>query len=154
MSKLKHLNILLAEDNLDHAEMTIDALTQQGIENQVSHVENGEEAISFLLEKHGPNHSMLLCLDIVLLDIRMPKKNGFLTLKEIREKLCLKSLPVIMLTTSNNEQDIRESYKNGANSYIIKPMCFTSFKKKMLELNQYWLQVSEIPNLKNEIASL
>ncbi len=144
---LKSVNILLVEDNHDHAELTMKGLKDEGMMiNKVDVVQDGEEAIDYLYHKGKyfdankfPNPGL------ILLDIKLPKLDGIEVLQIIKKDKNLKDIPVIMLTTSESDKDMIASYKFGVNSYITKPVGFDEFTKKINELKYYWLLVNSFP---------
>ncbi len=142
MTNVTPLNILLAEDNEDHAELIIDTLESFNISNRIVHVTNGEEVLD-LLERSINNPS--LQPNLILLDLKMPRMDGITTLKHIRQMAAFKTIPVIMVSTSSIDIDIESCYAMGANSYITKPLQFEEFTRKIRELNLYWVLTSEIP---------
>jgi len=139
--------ILLIEDNPDDIALTIRAFKKSNIMNKIVSIEDGEAALDYLF-CHGKFEDRN-CLDIpsvVLLDINLPKVNGFEVLKAIRENENTKLLPVVILTSSKEEQDIVSGYTLGANSYIRKPVDFEKFIQAIQTLGLYWLLINECPN--------
>jgi CheY-like chemotaxis protein len=133
--------ILLVEDNLDDIDLTLMALEKNNIANEVVVARNGVEALDLL---HPKSDEKLRSLPaVVLLDINMPKMSGLEALKIIRNHKRTKSLPVVILTSSKEDQDILESYENGANSYIRKPVDFVNFTEAVKQLGMYWLLLNE-----------
>lgn len=139
---MRALSILLAEDNADHAELIIDSLKDFNIGNQVEHVGNGEELVEYLQSR---SHDKNLLPDLVLLDLKMPRMDGKTALKKIKQDPVLRSLPVLVVTTSANQAEIEECYNFGANSYITKPLRFEELNRKIRDLNLYWVITSELP---------
>jgi CheY-like chemotaxis protein len=144
--KGKPVDILLVEDNPDHAELTLKALKQNNILNEVYWVSDGQEALDFMYhrgkyadEKTSPRPGL------ILLDIRLPKVDGLEVLKQLKADPQLKSIPVIMLTTSDRDEEVAESYGAGANSYVVKPMDFEDFMKKVRDLRLYWTITNSLP---------
>ena len=142
----KPVDILLVEDNPDHAELTIKALKQNNVSNEVYVVNDGQEALDFMYhrgkyadEKNFPRPGL------ILLDIRLPKVDGIEVLKQLKDDPQFKSIPVIMLTTSDRDEEIAKSYADGANSYVVKPMDFEEFMKKVRELKLYWTITNSLP---------
>lgn len=135
--------ILLAEDNEDDIVITERALKKGKIQNKLYVVRDGEEAIQFLRKegkyKDAPTPAL------ILLDLKMPKLDGFGVLKEIKSDDDQKSTPVIVLTSSARDKDIERAYKLGCNNYIVKPINFENFIKTVVEINKYWLLISKIP---------
>jgi CheY-like chemotaxis protein len=140
---MKSKTILLVEDNPSDVELTRRALQKSRVLNDLVVVEDGQEALDYLFggEHKGPNMNELPTL--VLLDIKLPKVDGLQILKRIREDERTRRLPVVILTTSNEEQDIAQSYDLGANSYIRKPVDFTQFVDAVQHLGLYWLVINE-----------
>jgi len=137
--------ILLVEDNENDEVLTIRALHKNNIVNEVVVARDGEEALDFLFgtgKYEGlPRQKPVL----TLLDIKLPKVNGIEVLRAIRGDEKLKLLPVVMLTSSNQEKDIIESYQLGVNSYIVKPVDFNQFSESVKVLGLYWLVLNEKP---------
>jgi two-component system response regulator len=133
--------ILLVEDNPDDIELTTRALRQNNINNELVVASDGEEALRYLLPSEGAARAPLL----VLLDINIPKINGLEVLRILRSDKRSRCIPVVVLTTSNEERDIVESYELGANSYVRKPVAFESFLEAIRLLGLYWLLVNQRP---------
>jgi two-component system, response regulator len=138
--------ILLVEDNPSDIELTRRALSKSRIANELVVVEDGQEALDYLYGEgayEGRDTQQQPAL--ILLDIKLPKVDGLEVLHEIRDHALTRRLPVVMLTSSSEEQDIGTSYDLGVNSYIRKPVDFTQFAQAILQLNLYWLVLNEIP---------
>lgn len=138
--------ILLAEDNANDAILTTLALQESRICNQVVHVKNGVEALDYLFGRgaHAGRDTANLP-SLMLLDINMPKLNGLDVLREVRANPATRRLPIVMLTTSREEQDMVTSYDLGANSYVRKPVDFDQFTEVARNLGLYWLLLNEAP---------
>lgn len=144
MSSLKPVSILLVDDNRDHADILIDALAEFNVKNIINHVEDGEQAISFLNnEGIYADDRLFPNPDLVFLDIRMPRQDGIDTLKLIKQSRDLAHIPVIMLSTSTSPEEISECYRLGASGYISKPIRFDELAQKIKEMNYYWILVSD-----------
>jgi CheY-like chemotaxis protein len=130
--------ILLVDDSRDDAELAVIALREAGITGPIDVVRDGEEAIEYLIG--SDTRSLPTC---VLLDIKLPKVNGFEVLQRIRECPRTRSLPVIMLTSSDVADDVERAYELGANSYVRKPIEFSKFLDTVRQLGRYWLQVNQ-----------
>ncbi|MFO7985024.1 MAG: response regulator [Desulfatiglandaceae bacterium] len=144
--KGKPVDILLVEDNPDHAELTLKALTQNNILNEVHWISDGQEALDFMYHRGSYNDPERYPRPgLILLDIRLPKVDGLDVLKQLKEDPQFKSIPVIMLTTSDRDEEIARSYAGGANSYVVKPMDFKNFMKKVRELKLYWTITNSLP---------
>ncbi|MGH7206262.1 MAG: response regulator [Nitrospiraceae bacterium] len=140
------VEILLVEDNEDDIVIIHEAFAEARLVNVMKTVRDGEEALAYLA--HQGKHKKASMPALILLDINMPKKNGFEVLKEMKADPQLRQLPVIMLTTSESEEDIARSYANGACSYIRKPVDFDQFAKVVKQFEMYWTLVSRIPSNK------
>jgi two-component system, response regulator len=131
--------ILLVEDNPDDVLLTVRAFGKNNIRNEVVVATDGEQALDLLLPSEGePVHPAL-----VLLDINLPKIDGLEVLRRVRADDRTRSLPIVVLTTSNEERDIVDSYRVGANSFVRKPVVFEEFVKAVNVLGVYWLLVNE-----------
>jgi len=131
--------ILLVEDNPDDVALTKRALKRNNIANELIVLEDGVEAVEFLLDYQRPLPS------VVLLDLKLPRLSGLEVLQKIRESEHARLVPVVILTSSAQEQDLMESYRLGANSYVRKPVDFDEFATAVRELGLYWLVVNEPP---------
>ncbi len=140
---LNRFAILLVEDNPDDIIITKRALQKGKINNRLYIVHDGEEALQFL-KRTGPYEDAPKPA-LILLDLKMPKVNGFEVLEEIKQDKDLKSIPIIMLTTSAREIDIEKAYQLGCNNYIIKPVSFENFIQTVIKIKEYWLNISRIP---------
>ncbi|MGJ4787864.1 response regulator [Leptospira koniambonensis] len=139
MNQSGNYDILYAEDNPNDAELTLRGFRKNNLVNQVFHVKDGEEALEFLFSRgrYEGRESGGKPL-FILLDLKMPKVDGLEVLKEIKSDEKLRTVPVVMLTSSAEEKDIVESYKLGVNSYIIKPVEFEKLIVTVSEIGQYW----------------
>ena len=140
--------ILVVEDNPDDEALTLRALKKNNIGNQVFVVRDGAEALDFLFctgayAERDPRDLP----EMILLDLKLPKVDGLEVLRRIRADKRTRLLPIVILTSSNEEQDLIEGYKNGANSYIRKPVDFNQFVEAVRQLSLYWLVLNEAPPL-------
>ncbi len=133
--------ILLVEDDTDHELLTIRALKKSQIANDIRVARDGEEAINLLF---GPNP---VRPQVVLLDLKLPKVDGLEVLSRIRKSDATRMLPVVILTSSDEERDVVRSYQLGVNSYIRKPVNFNDFAEATRQLGMYWLVLNECPPL-------
>jgi CheY-like chemotaxis protein len=131
--------ILLVEDDPDHELLTIRALKKSNIVNEVRVARDGSEAVEMLF---GPDP---LKPQVILLDLKLPKIDGLEVLRRIRESDSTRMLPVVVLTSSDEERDLIRSYQLGVNSYIRKPVNFTDFAEATRQLGMYWLVLNECP---------
>lgn len=131
--------ILLVEDDPDHEALTIRALKKSNMLNEVIVARDGEEAVQLLC---GPN---AIKPQVILLDLKLPKLDGLEVLKQIRDCDKTRTLPVVVLTSSDEERDVVRSYQLGVNSYIRKPVNFTDFAEATRQLGMYWLVLNECP---------
>lgn len=141
------LVILLVEDNPRDAEMVLRTLRKRNLANHVVHVKDGQEALDWLFGTgtyagRDTNHRPKL----VLLDLKLPKVDGHEVLRTIRSDERTRHLPVVMMTSSREEQDLIKSYQLNVNSYVVKPVDFDSFATAVAQLGHYWLLVNETPN--------
>ena len=139
----KPINILLVEDNPADIRLTREVLKDGKIKNSLSVVMDGEEALCFL--RKTDKYEDAPDIDIVLLDLNLPKKDGREVLAEIKEDHKLKYIPVIILTTSSAEQDILNTYSNHANCYIMKPVDFNQFINVVRTIEEFWLTIVKLP---------
>lgn len=144
--QVKPVDILLVEDNPDHVELTIKALEQNNVLNKVYVTTDGQEALDFMYHRGKyTDEKKFSRPGLILLDIRLPKVDGLEVLKRLKGDPQFKSVPVIMLTTSDRDEEIAESYAGGANSYVVKPMGFEDFVKKVREIKLYWTITNSLP---------
>ncbi len=140
--------IMLVEDNEDHLELTISALKEANIKNNIVALKDGREAIAYLKgEGEYSNRKAHPLPMLILLDLKMPRVGGKEVLREIKSDDTLKTIPVVMLTSSAMESDIEECYELGANSYITKPISFGDFVEKVKSIPLYWLLVNSLPEV-------
>jgi len=140
------IEILLVEDNPADAELTLRALKKVHIANKIFLVNDGDEALDFLFARGkytGREHSQNP--KVILLDLKLPKISGLEVLQSIKSSEKLKSIPVVVLTSSKEDPDVRRCYDLGANSYVVKPVGFENFLKAVSELGLYWLLLNQPP---------
>jgi len=146
MNNRRSITILLADDDADDRMMATDALEESRLANDLRCVEDGEELMDYLHRRGKfapPNEAPRPGL--ILLDLNMPRKDGREALKEIKAEPELRSIPVIVLTTSKAEEDIYRTYDLGVNSFITKPVNFESLVAVMKALGKYWFEIVELP---------
>ena len=140
------LEILLVEDNPQDAELTIRALKNRNLANNLVHVEDGQAALDFLFNTgRYKNREITPKPKLVMLDLKLPKVDGIEVLRRIRADARTKLLPVVVLSSSREDRDVAEAYKLGVNSYIVKPVDFESFSEAVSNLGLYWLLLNEAP---------
>jgi two-component system, chemotaxis family, response regulator Rcp1 len=139
------VRILLVEDNEGDIVLTLKAMEKVNLRNHVDVVRDGEKALQFL-RKEGP-YKDANTPGLILLDINLPRLNGKEVLATIKEYGSLRMIPVIMLTTSNAESDIRQSYYNHANCFITKPADFSEFMEVIQNIKEFWMNIVCLPNL-------
>ncbi len=142
-----NIEILLVEDNQSDAKLTIRTLKKHHLANNLIHLSDGAQALDFIFGKgEYEGRDITNKPNVIFLDIKMPKVNGLEVLRTIKNDERTKSIPVVMMTSSKEEQDIVESQKLGANSYVVKPVGFDNFSKAVAELGYYWLVVNSNPS--------
>ena len=138
--------VMLVEDNVDHAELVIRTLEEHRIANRVRHFLDGQSALDYLFQRgEFQNRDDYARPHVILLDLRLPRVDGIDVLKTIKEDNNLKTIPVVVLTTSEAEKDVAKAYYNHANSYLVKPVGFDEFKRLMDDLGFYWLSWNTNP---------
>jgi len=141
------LEILLVEDNENDAEITVRSLKKHHLANKLIWLKDGAEALDFLFAKGKyVERDPTVLPKVVFLDLKLPKIDGMEVLTEIRKNEMTSKLPVVILTSSKEEQDVFRSYDLGVNSYIVKPLEFENFAKSIAEVGFYWLVTNTSPN--------
>jgi CheY-like chemotaxis protein len=141
------VEILLVEDNPTDAELAMEALKEKNLANKLVWVKDGAEALDFLYCRNTYAKRKNHVPKVILLDLRLPKVDGLEVLKQVKADPHLRSVPVVVLTSSKEDRDIVESYRLGVNSYISKPVDFDSFARTVSELGMYWLLMNRSPDL-------
>lgn len=144
MSAFQDLEILLVEDNEGDIRLTIEAFKEAKIRNNIRVVRDGEEAIAYL-RKQGV-YENVPAPDIILLDINLPKIDGKEVLSIMKNDPLLKTIPVIMLTTSSADSDVQDAYANHANCYVVKPVDLNKFMEVIRSIEEYWVSIVKLPN--------
>ncbi|NKB18251.1 MAG: response regulator [Pseudanabaena sp. CRU_2_10] len=148
MSGVSSKSILLVEDNPDDEALAIRALKRHHISNEIVVAHDGVEALDYLFGTgQHTGRDLSLKPTVVLLDLKLPRIDGLEVLRRLREDERTRLLPVVILTTSNEEQDMLDSYSLGCNSYIRKPVDFVQFSEAIRQLGMYWLLMNEPPPL-------
>ena len=133
------VEILLVEDSMDDADLTIRTLHKHHLANNLLHVQDGEEAVEYLFNEKRKMPK------VILLDLKMPKVDGLEVLRKLKSHPEKKVIPVVVLTSSKEERDIVESYHLGVNAYIVKPVDFDKFVKAIGEIGLFWLVLNQPP---------
>ena len=139
------IEIVIVEDNQEDAELTMRALRKNHLANKIMHLMDGEEGLDFIYGKgnySGRNINQLP--KVILVDLKMPKVTGLEVLKALKSDPRTKPIPVVILTSSAEDPDIKEAYELGANSYIVKPVDFNVFIKTVADLGLYWMVVNKV----------
>jgi two-component system response regulator len=143
MSDYDPVEILLVEDNPRDAELTIRALKKKNLANHLFHVEDGVEALDYLFGRGKfSGRDVSDTPKVVLLDLKLPRINGLEVLREIKADQRTMSIPVVIVTSSVEDPDVKTAYQLGANSYVLKPVQFDSFMEAMVKVGIYWLMVN------------
>lgn len=145
MSAFEHVKILLVEDSALDAELTIRALQDGKLANVVEWVKDGQQALDFLFREGAYADRDGTSPHLVLLDLKMPRVNGIEVLKVIKADARTRRIPVIVMTSSQEESDIAQSYDLGANSYVVKPVDFISLTNIARQAGYYWLAINRLP---------
>lgn len=140
--------VLIVEDEDDHARLITRALKETGrMMNTIIHLRDGEEAVNYLFRRGHYQQVQEALPALILLDVKMPMKNGFEVLAEIKQDQRLRAIPVVMLTTTSTSEDIEKAMSLGANDFIVKPVKFSDFMDKVGQIGYYWGIVSDTKEL-------
>ena len=142
----EQVEILLAEDNPEDAEMTLRALRRNNLANKLHWVKDGAEALDYLFCTGAyAGRDASRPPKLVLLDIKMPKVDGIEVLRRLKANAATHSIPVVVMTSSDEERDVFESYRLGVNSYIVKPLQFDAFIETVAKIGMYWVLTNRVP---------
>ncbi len=140
------IEILLVEDNPNDAELTLRALKKNNIVNKIVHLKDGADALDYLFAEGAyAGRNLNIKPRLILLDLKMPKVDGIEVLRKVKASESTKAIPVVVLTSSNEDPDVKICYELGANSYIVKPVGFDNFTKAVAELGVYWILLNQPP---------
>jgi len=145
MEHLEQVEILLVEDNPTDAEMTLRALRRNNLANKVHWVKDGEQALEFMFRTGAYAGRDPAVPKLIMLDIKMPKVDGIEVLRRVKANEETRTVPVVVMTSSNEERDVVESYRLGVNSYIVKPVQFESFLETVAKIGLYWVITNRVP---------
>jgi two-component system response regulator len=145
MIGFENVEILLVEDNPADAELTMRALKKKNLANNLVWVKDGVEALDFLFCKGAYVNRGSSAPKLILLDLKLPKLDGIEVLRTLKADAKTRTVPVVMLTSSQEERDIVESYQLGVNSYIVKPVDFDKFLEMVSQVGLYWSLVNKVP---------
>jgi len=148
---MREADILLVEDNSDDAEMTIRSLRKVNLAHNLFHVEDGQQALDYLMgQGKFEGRDTGKQPKVVLLDIKMPRVDGIEVVRQLKLNELTKSIPIVIMTSSGEEKDMLDSYRLGVNSYVVKPVNFESFAKAVSELGLYWLMINRTAPTNNK----
>lgn len=140
------VEIMLVEDNPDDVELTVRALRKSNFTNPIRVLRDGAEALDYLFGAHPDGRPIMETAPVVmLLDLKLPKVNGAEVLEKVKSDARTKTIPVVVLTSSREDRDLHETYKLGANSYIVKPVDFEQFNRAVNQIGMYWLLINQHP---------
>jgi two-component system response regulator len=146
MNQFDAVEILIVEDNPDDVELTIRALKEQNLANRIFVAEDGEEALDFIFCRGKfADRQTSKPMKVIFLDLKLPKVNGLEVLKKIKSNEKTKKLPVVIVTSSKEDPDVQAAYDLGANSYLVKPVQFDTFRQAMSNAGLYWLLINQPP---------
>ena len=138
--------ILLVEDNQNDLELTIEALSEHNLANRVVALSDGVEALDYLFYRGAYANRAVENPAVILLDIKMPRMDGIEVLEEIKSNDELKKIPIVMLTSSREEPDLKKCYNLGVNAYVVKPVNFRDFFDVVKQLGVFWAVINQLPN--------
>jgi CheY-like chemotaxis protein len=145
MDNLREIEILLVEDNAADAEMTLRALRRNNLANKVHWVKDGEEALDYVFGRGAYSGREAGLPRLVMLDLKMPKVDGIEVLRALKADAATRAVPVVVMTSSNEERDVVASYQLGVNSYIVKPVQFDAFLETVAKIGLYWVLTNRVP---------
>lgn len=143
---IHNIEVLLVEDTLEDANLVIRSLKKNNLGNSIFHLKDGAEALDFIFATGLYSDRKIADKPkLILLDLKMPKVNGLEVLKALKADERTRSIPIVIMTSSKEDNDLEESYKLGVNAYVVKPVVFENFAKVVAELGIFWLMVNQAP---------
>jgi CheY-like chemotaxis protein len=139
------ISIVLVEDNSSDAELVMRAFKKHNLANNLVILQDGAEALAYFLGEDNNRYSRMALTKVILLDLKLPKVDGTEVLRRLKADERTKNIPVVILTSSSEQRDLKECYKLGVNSYVTKPIKFNDFAKVIADVGLYWLVVNKLP---------
>jgi two-component system response regulator len=147
MTEIKEIQIILIEDSPDDAELTMRSLKKSNVVNDILWLKDGEEALHYLLRKgEYAEREVIKKPKLILLDLKLPKVSGIEVLEVIKKNEDLKTIPVVIMTSSRENKDLERCYQLGVNSYVVKPINFNKFMNLANEVSMYWVMINKTPD--------
>lgn len=146
MTELKDIQIVIVEDSPDDAELTIRSLKRGNIVNDIKWLKDGEEALDYLLRRGPYEGEVVSKPKLILLDLKLPKISGIEVLEIIKQHEELKTIPVVIMTSSRENKDLERCYQLGVNSYVVKPINFNKFMDMANKVSMYWVMINKTPD--------
>jgi CheY-like chemotaxis protein len=143
MTTLRH--VLLVEDSPRDAELILDAFAANQVANKIIHVRDGAEALDYLFRRGEFAERVDEQPALILLDLKLPKVDGLEVLRQLKSDPVLKVLPIVMMTSSRQEQDLVQSYQFGVNAYVVKPLKFQDFVEAVKQVGSFWAVINQVP---------
>ncbi len=143
---MDQIDILLVEDNPLEAKLALKALAKNNLANKIFHVIDGEEALDFIFTRGRFSYRLDMAYPkVILLDLKLPKVSGLEVIQQLKADELTRAIPIVILTASNHERDMKVGYEFGVNSYIVKPVEFDNFSKIVADLGMYWIFINQTP---------
>ena len=146
MENIHNIEIILVEDSIEDANLIMRSLKKNNLSNSIIHLQDGAEALDFMFARGAYKARNIEDKPkVILLDLKMPKIDGLQVLRDLKADDRTKSVPIVIMTSSREDKDLVESYKLGANGYVVKPVSFDNFAKAVADIGIYWLMVNQAP---------
>ena|SRR6218665_644293 len=143
---IHNIEILLVEDSMEDARLVMRSLKKNNLGNSIRHLKDGEEALEFIFATgRYTGRKIEDRPKVILLDLKMPKVNGLQVLEKLKGDERTKMIPVVIMTSSQEDRDLKESYKLGVNGYVVKPVAFDNFAKAVADLGMFWIMINQSP---------